>query len=437
MVNMHTLPTSLSLLVYSILATTSSALHVRPRLDAYPTPVANLPNAAAPATITAAPYIDNLGDLKFARAALPTLPACATSCVASAVTKSTDCKLGDYQCECNFATVINQGAAPCVQSACGFDGALQAQAAGEELCLSVLGGLVPSSTPTNNNNNNPSPTPGSGSSSSKVSSPKPSSSSGGSSGSGSGSNSGSGSGSNSGSGSDSGSNSGSGSGSLGSLGSGSSKPSKKTKLSGGAIAGIVVGVVAGITGAAGAVWRFCLTKMKGGTTAEAIAAAGVNGTNGAPPSGAAVETAQVHPDPTKPTGITSTTPLSTTTTPSELSNNHPHTVSSVSPPYQSPVTPTPPVYPNAAEMPNGSWPQQQQPPAGYVYPPPQQTGQPLHGYQVPGQQQQYAPVQPYPQMHQAYHEAPGAPPPEMAGDTHIVQELHGQTASGGVYEMGH
>ncbi|UKZ72037.1 uncharacterized protein TrAtP1_012974 [Trichoderma atroviride] len=418
MVNMQTLPPSLSLLVCSLLATTSSALHVRPRLDVYPTPVANLPNAAAPATITAAPPLDILGDLKFARA-LPTIPSCATSCVASAVTKSTDCKLGDYQCECNFATVINQGAASCVQTACGFEGALQAQVAGEQLCLSVLGGLVPSSTPTNNNNNNPSPSPGSGSSSSNGSSPKPSSSSGGSSGSGSGSNSGSGSGSNSGSGSSS----------------GSHKPSKKTKLSGGAIAGIVVGVVAGISAAAGAIWKFCLTKMKGGSTAEGTAAAGVNGTNGAPPSGTALETAQVHPDPAKPTGLTSTTPLSTT--PSELSNNHPHTVSSVSPPYQSPVTPTPPVYPNAAELPNGSWPQQQQPPAGYVYPPPQPTGQPMHGYQVPGQQQQYAPVQSYPQMHQDYHEAPGAPPPEMAGDTHIVQELHGQTTSGGVYEMGH
>lgn len=125
MVNMQTLPTSLSLLVCSLLlTTTSSALHVRPRLDTYPTPVANLPNAAAPATITAAPSLDILGDLKFARA-LPTLPSCATSCVASAVTKSTDCKLGDYQCECNFATVINQGAATCVQSACGFDGALR------------------------------------------------------------------------------------------------------------------------------------------------------------------------------------------------------------------------------------------------------------------------------------------------------------------------
>lgn len=125
MVNMQTLPTSLSLLVCSLLlATTSSALHVRPRLDTHPTPVANLPNAAAPATITAAPSLGILGDLKFARA-LPTLPSCATSCVASAVTKSTDCKLGDYQCECNFATVINQGAATCVQSACGFDGALR------------------------------------------------------------------------------------------------------------------------------------------------------------------------------------------------------------------------------------------------------------------------------------------------------------------------
>ncbi|KAM0476404.1 hypothetical protein ACHAPX_006316 [Trichoderma viride] len=259
------------------------------------------------------------------------------------------------------------------------------------------------------------PSPGSGSSPSNGSSPKPSGSSGGSGGS-SGGSSGSGSGSNSGS------------------GSGSNKPSKKTKLSRGAIAGIVVGVVAGISAAAGAIWKFCLTKMKGGNTAEGT---GVNGINGAPPSGAALETAQVNPDPTKPTGFTSTTPLSTTTTPSELSDNHPHTVSSVSPPYQSPATPTPPVYPNTAELPNGSWPQQQQPPAGYVYLPPQQTGQPMHEYQVPGQQQQYAPVQSYPQMHQAYHEAPGGPPPEMAGDTHIVQELHGHTTLGGVYEMGH
>lgn len=123
MVNMQTLPTSLSLLVCSLLATSSSALHVRPRLDTYPTPAANLPNAAAPAAITAAPSL-KLGDLKFARA-LPTFPSCATSCVASAITKSTDCKLGDYQCECNFATVINQGAATCVQSACGFEGALR------------------------------------------------------------------------------------------------------------------------------------------------------------------------------------------------------------------------------------------------------------------------------------------------------------------------
>lgn len=127
MVNMQALPTSLSLLVYALLlATSSSALHVRPRLDTYPTPVADLSNiAAAAATITAAPSLDILGDLKFARAALPAIPPCATSCIASAVTKSTNCKLGDYQCECNYATVINQGAAPCVQSACGFDGALR------------------------------------------------------------------------------------------------------------------------------------------------------------------------------------------------------------------------------------------------------------------------------------------------------------------------
>lgn len=126
MVNMQLLPTSLSLLVSSLLfATSSSALHIRPRLDANPTPIADLSNGAAAAVITPAPSLDILGDLKFARAALPSIPACATSCVASAVTKSTNCKLGDYKCECNFATVINQGAAACVQSACGYIGAVR------------------------------------------------------------------------------------------------------------------------------------------------------------------------------------------------------------------------------------------------------------------------------------------------------------------------
>ncbi|RFU78545.1 hypothetical protein TARUN_3675 [Trichoderma arundinaceum] len=408
MVNMQNLPTSLLLLVSSILfATSSSALHIRARLDVYPTPIAELSNVVAAPIITPAPTLDSLGDLKFARQAIPSIPACATSCIASAVTKSTNCKLGDYKCECNSATIINRGAAPCVQSACGYIVALQAQAAGEELCISVLAGLIPGSTPepspTNTNNNGPDP---SKSSASGGGSPKSTGSSSG------------------GSGGSSGGGSGSGSGSLGSLG--SPRPSKKSKLSGGAIAGIVVGVVAGLAAAAGVIWKFCLNKMKGGSDA---AAAGVNGTttDAAAASGAAVQTAHVPPvDPLKPAGLTSTTPLST---PSELSNNVPQTVSSVSP-YQSPVTPTPPVYPNAAELPNGQWPQQQ-PPAGYAYPP-----QPMGGYAVPGQQQ-YVPGQPYPQMQQAYHEAPGAPPPEMAGDTHIVQELHGQPAGGAVYEMGH
>ncbi|PTB76782.1 hypothetical protein M440DRAFT_1401130 [Trichoderma longibrachiatum ATCC 18648] len=122
MAKMRNLPTSLALLLF---VSTASALGIRGRLaDARATPVAYLSSAAAPPIITPGPSPELLADLKFARA-VPTIPACATDCVASAVTKSTNCKLGDTLCECNAADVINKGAAPCVQSACGYVGAVR------------------------------------------------------------------------------------------------------------------------------------------------------------------------------------------------------------------------------------------------------------------------------------------------------------------------
>lgn len=121
MVKMQNLPTSLALLVSSLLfASSSSALHIRARqADTLPTPVAHLSNGAAAAFITPGPSLDLVGELMLARA-LPTIPACATACIASAVTRLTNCKLGDTRCECNNASAVNSGAAVCVNSACGY-----------------------------------------------------------------------------------------------------------------------------------------------------------------------------------------------------------------------------------------------------------------------------------------------------------------------------
>ncbi|EGR46781.1 uncharacterized protein TRIREDRAFT_122941 [Trichoderma reesei QM6a] len=394
MAAMQNLPTSLALLLF---VSTASALHIRGRpADAQATPVAHLLKAAAPPIITPGPSPELLAELNFPRA-VPTIPACATDCVASAVTKSTNCKLGDTLCECNAADVINKGAAPCVQSACGYVGAVQAQVAGEQLCISVLAGLIPGSrsesTPeaTATNKNDDAPSQSSGSSLSKdPSSPSNKASpsaSGATSGGSSGSSDGSSNGGNNGSSGKSGSADSDGSSGSGAL------PKHKKGLSGGAIAGIVVGAVAGIGLVVAAIWKFCLNKAKGGNAA----AGGDGGTTAAAPAVAQVPPTQGPPvDHNK---LTSTTPLST---PSELSNN-PHTVSSISPFQGSAATTTPPIHPNAAELPHGSYPQ---PPAAYAYPP-------------------------HP-MGQAYHEV-HAQPPEMAGSTHLPQELHG---GGPVYEMG-
>ena len=51
----------------------------------------------------------------------PRVNTCASSCIASAVTKSTSCQLGDTACECKAtnAEIIYDGAYGCVAVACG------------------------------------------------------------------------------------------------------------------------------------------------------------------------------------------------------------------------------------------------------------------------------------------------------------------------------
>jgi hypothetical protein len=50
-----------------------------------------------------------------------TVPPCATSCIASAVTNLTPCETSDYNCQCQLGNelAIEEGAADCVIAACG------------------------------------------------------------------------------------------------------------------------------------------------------------------------------------------------------------------------------------------------------------------------------------------------------------------------------
>ncbi len=58
---------------------------------------------------------------------LPTIPACAESCLHSAVAAETTCAVGDPNCECQFknAALIDEAADLCVEKACGAEGALR------------------------------------------------------------------------------------------------------------------------------------------------------------------------------------------------------------------------------------------------------------------------------------------------------------------------
>jgi CFEM domain len=49
------------------------------------------------------------------------VPACATSCIASVIRKSTSCSIGDRACECQSSNgyIIEVGAEACVERACG------------------------------------------------------------------------------------------------------------------------------------------------------------------------------------------------------------------------------------------------------------------------------------------------------------------------------
>jgi hypothetical protein len=93
------------------------------------TGVFGLPNVAFPSPgppveashpqVTAAPS-PHLLDLRFQRRADGLQ--CASSCVTSAVTKSTDCRADDYACGClpSNAMKIAYGAEPCIINTCGY-----------------------------------------------------------------------------------------------------------------------------------------------------------------------------------------------------------------------------------------------------------------------------------------------------------------------------
>ena len=93
------------------------------------TRVLGMPNVALPTAqfvaegshpkVTAAPS-PPLRDLRFHRRADGAQ--CASSCVLSAVTKSTNCRVDDYACGCipENASKIGFGAEPCIVVTCGY-----------------------------------------------------------------------------------------------------------------------------------------------------------------------------------------------------------------------------------------------------------------------------------------------------------------------------
>lgn len=88
------------------------------RILAYPSPTPALDLDTLP-VITAAPSPDLVNGRLEKRTAI--VNSCATACIASAVTKSTECKLGDTACECQplNANAILLGAFNCIEAACG------------------------------------------------------------------------------------------------------------------------------------------------------------------------------------------------------------------------------------------------------------------------------------------------------------------------------
>lgn len=77
--------------------------------------------AAADPLITTPPVIPK--ELLLQRRSVSlSLPDCATSCIASAVTNDTDCEIDDYACGCQYsnAAIITSAATACVYTACGY-----------------------------------------------------------------------------------------------------------------------------------------------------------------------------------------------------------------------------------------------------------------------------------------------------------------------------
>ncbi|OWT42637.1 CFEM domain-containing protein [Pochonia chlamydosporia 170] len=318
------------------------------RIPVYPSPTPVLDLSPFP-VVTAAPSPDQVNKRLEKRTAI--VNSCATGCIASAVTKSTECKLGDTACECEpvNASAVLWGAFSCIESAC------EALSAVSVICVSVLmhGSTSSVGVVATSSSSGASPTSGGLD---------------GNSGSG---NSGSG---NSGGGGSSGNNSGNGN----SSGSGGSSNTSSNGLSSGAIAGVAIGAAAIVVIAAALVYYFCVQKKRQDKlTAANAASVGLVGDN-QPPMGSIPPASNAGGKP--PTQVAmSTTPINPNSHPPSTLRTSPYTntMNTVSPISGR----SPPIYPGTTELAAGGWQQQHQVEVNGVYSP--QSAQTLVGPNAP------------------------------------------------------
>ncbi|KAJ9151756.1 hypothetical protein NKR23_g2944 [Pleurostoma richardsiae] len=414
-------PTLSTLLL--LLATSVSAMNLplADRLAAQfraPTPTKA---AVSDVCITEAPSADAL-DLRLrVRGKLDSratgLQTCATACIASVVTKSTLCSLGDYDCECESSNteIIEAEAYGCVMQACGVYVAAAVWSEAADLCSSVLAGDLSATGASDASTTLVTPSSGEGSvvvvtetagdgllttSTVFVSNPTGSSSES--------------------------------SGEYSSSGSSSSGSSHKSSLSTGSIVGIAVGSAGGailLCAVLFLIYKFCLRKQP---AYNAISPTDVRETAANTLSGPhpGVAPAVVVPGQPELDGKPSVQPVTTAIIPSAPTESavlrHPSVISNLSsqPHHGVPVSPTgqtPLSPPGASELYAQAW--HQPPPQQYIT---AQTSSP--GYTAPEQHHIVQPGTPR-------YEMQGPPPPELQGNAQFVQELHGQVYSQGVYEM--
>ncbi|KAH8909485.1 hypothetical protein BR93DRAFT_393480 [Coniochaeta sp. PMI_546] len=410
---MATLPLSLVLILSALC---SPAVALKPRFHAAQRD-ATAVSPSSRASITEAPSQAAVDlRLRYAADALErrvelSIDSCATACINAAVTKSTNCKVGDWSCECSETNqaYIEAGALSCVYQRCGYAVGANVFSEAADFCLSFNNGEystdATTSVSTIDATNSKSvvvvtKTDSTGSTSfstTVVNAPT---------------------------GSSSGSSGGNGGSST------SSSSSSNPGLSTGAIVGIAVGAAAGgiiVCVAIFFIWRSCLRKPQRQPISYAPVSHIADDAAAAypPPPGGRAEidgtstlvasTASPSPAPGRD-NLSKLPSVMSTTSPAPPPPVSP-VVSTASPP--PPAHPLPATaYPNMAEL------------QGYG-----QNVSNLHGqaWQQQQYQAQYA-NQPQQGVYTTteyrppagYAEVEGARPPEMQGDTYITQELHGQ-----------